>query len=160
MMYSEARLRQWSFLIAAQDADCDQCILWPFGKMGRGYGSVMNLDTGRVMGAHRVACERANGKPPTPKHHAAHRCGNPGCINPKHLRWATARENAADKRLHGTDNNGERHGIASLTNRQAAEIRRRLRHAVRGDQRRIADEYGVSPMVVSQVARGASYRVG
>lgn len=32
-------------------------------------------------------CELVYGKPPMPKHQAAHNCGkgNLGCINPKHL---------------------------------------------------------------------------
>ena len=50
--------------------------------------------------AGRFACERENGPPPTAKHQAAHatRYGCLGglCVNGKHLRWATNKENAGD----------------------------------------------------------------
>jgi hypothetical protein len=64
----------------------------------------MQVDSGHFERATRVMCKLAHGPAPTPKHHAAHSCGkgHEACINPKHLRWATPRENAADAKLHGT----------------------------------------------------------
>jgi hypothetical protein len=44
------------------------------------------------------------------------------------LLWGTRKENEADKKIHGTDNGGEKHYAALLTDKQAAacrEIRRR-----------------------------------
>jgi hypothetical protein len=55
---------------------------------------------GKVVRVPRAMCEEAHGPPPTPKHHAAHDtpngCIGSLCVNGEHLRWATARENAAD----------------------------------------------------------------
>lgn len=51
---------------------------------------------------HRMVCEAFHGKPPTPKHHAAHADGDPLHNVPGNLRWATATENAADSVSHGT----------------------------------------------------------
>lgn len=82
--------------------DGDECITWPFSTNPQGYGQTYYC--GEVMGAHRVMCILEHGAPPTPEHQAAHWCGRgrDGCINPKHLRWATAKENIADKfNLHG-----------------------------------------------------------
>ena len=48
-------------------------------------------------------CELAHGEAP-PRYEAAHSCGRGhlGCVNPRHLRWATSKENKADMIVHGT----------------------------------------------------------
>lgn len=69
-------------------------------------------------------CTLAHGEPPTPEHEAAHRCGNPKCRNPRHLRWATGSENSYDKLVHGTDNRGEKHSAVKLTADDVQFIRR------------------------------------
>jgi hypothetical protein len=73
------------------------CIIWPFSRTPQGYGQTFYC--GEVMGSHRVMCVLEHGEPPTPEHQAAHSCGNGrgGCINPDHLRWATPKENIAEK---------------------------------------------------------------
>src|SRR5215471_14726746 len=80
----------------------DDCLQWPFSRSSSGYGILFH--EGKVVYAHRTMCELANGKPPTPKHHASHSCGRGhlGCVNPRHLEWKTAAENQQDRRKHGT----------------------------------------------------------
>ena len=57
------------------------------------------------MVAHRVVCRLAHGEPPPDKPQATHSCHNKWCINPRHLRWGSAKDNAADyqqlRRTHG-----------------------------------------------------------
>lgn len=79
----------------------DECLYWPFKVPKEGYPSFWH--NGKSHRAHRYVCEAKNGLPPTAAHEAAHSCGNGhlGCINPGHLRWATRKENAADRSLHG-----------------------------------------------------------
>ena len=79
-----------------------KCLLWPFGKFANGYGQVCIKRVNKV--ASREMCVLAHGEPPSPEHEAAHSCGNGhlGCVNPRHLRWATPTENASDKSLHRT----------------------------------------------------------
>ena len=128
-----------------------ECILFPFAKDRKGYGKV-SLD-GRMQYAHRIVCERVNGSPKTPKHEAAHLCGNGhlGCINPEHLSWKTRRENELDKNIHGTRARGELVRNAKLTERQAREIIG-LRGVKTLDE--LAGIFGVSRTQVWAIQRG------
>lgn len=87
----------------------DDCIPWPFHRKINGYGEVSKRD-GRTGLAHRRVCEGVNGPPPAPGMVAAHSCGNGhlGCVNPRHLRWATYSENLLDSVKHGTHPRGGR----------------------------------------------------
>lgn len=110
-----------AFIAAALEMHTDECIIWPFAKDKDGYGKV-----GRSGRAHRQVLELAEGPAPSPEHEAAHKpqvCHNPSCINPRHLRWATIRENSHDRFLDGTDCCGEKGGNTKLTEQQVAEIR-------------------------------------
>lgn len=85
-----------------KDFEGDDCLIWPFSRRAHGYG-VLNLGEIRT-GAHRHMCFLAHGKPSSSDLMAAHSCGNGhlGCVNPRHLRWATAKENHKDMVKHGT----------------------------------------------------------
>lgn len=95
-----------AWLTAHRDWSEDACLIWPFVRDTNGYGGVHFR--GQDDRAHRVMCVLAHGEPPSPRHVAAHSCGRggDGCANPKHLRWATYEENAADKVDHGTQPRG------------------------------------------------------
>ena len=115
-----------AFVESATRHHGDKCLLWPFGANGHGYGQVRYK--GSQTPAHRVVCELAHGRPPSPKHHAAHNnngdmCISRLCVNPKHLRWATPLENESDKAIHGGIVRGERHGMAKLTEWDVRTIR-------------------------------------
>lgn len=127
----------------------DECLTWPFGYGSSGYGSVFYKT--HIMGAHRAMCFEAHGKPPSEAHQAAHSCGNGhlGCVNPKHLRWATAQENAADKLAHQRGN--------KLSIEQCREIATR---ALNEKGRDLAAEFGVSAALVSKLKRGYYQRSG
>jgi hypothetical protein len=96
------------------------CLEWPLSRNPQGYG-VSGLRGKRVQ-AHRAMCIFAHGDPPFDGAEAAHKCGNPWCVAPLHLRWSTPAENGADKSLHGTLPIGEKHWQAKITSEQAVAI--------------------------------------
>lgn len=131
--------------------DSDECLIWPFSSIKKnGYG-VFGSD-GRKTLVTRHVCLAKYGKPPTDGHEAAHSCGNPACCNPKHLRWATVKENAHDRIAHGTHGIGERNASAKLKKEHVLEIRR-IYATGSMLQREIAEKFGVDQTCVSQIVR-------
>jgi hypothetical protein len=123
----------------------DDCLIWAFARNHMGYGHVDF--SGVHMTAHRAMCILVHGEPVGEDMHAAHSCrgGYDGCVNPTHLRWDTRAGNFADKLIDGTDNRGEKHGCAKITQSDVLEIR-----ALRGKmtQRDIAEIFEISPAYV------------
>lgn len=138
---------QW--LIDRRDFGDDDCLTWPFGRNRDGRGQVAVNNRSRQ--AHRVMCELANGPAPSRRHEAAHSCGNGhlGCVNPRHLRWATHAENLADQIEHDTRSWGERHVLHKLTERAVREIR-----ALHGMETNavLAARFGVANGTIAKVA--------
>jgi hypothetical protein len=137
------------------DHDGHECLIWPFGRTGMGYGVVYVEGGARVL-AHRWVCEQTYGPPPAPNSHAAHGCGNGhlGCVSPKHLRWATPKENGEDRVAHGTVPRGSTHGNTKLLEHQALAI-----YALKGMMTGAAAglPFGVTRGAVSAIWRGQTW---
>lgn len=133
--------------------DTDNCLPWPFCRNSDGYGYAWF--NGGLHPANRVVCELAHGAPP-PDHQAAHSCGNGhlGCVNPRHLRWATVRHNHLDKIGHGTMIRGSRHRLSKLTEKDVLEIRS-LSGSV--SSLKLAKRYGVSPGLIQGIISGKKW---
>jgi hypothetical protein len=132
----------------------DNCLAWPYGQNGKGYGLV-RID-GKKFVVSRYVCELVNGPSPTPEHEAAHSCGkgHEGCIAPGHLSWKTHAENEADKLSHGTRLRGERHSRAKLTEAEARQIL-----AMKGmeSQYKLAKRFMVSQTTISEIQTGRKW---
>jgi hypothetical protein len=104
---------------------------------------------GKLQIASRLMCEIVNGLPPADWYHAAHSCmnGHLGCVNPKHLRWATPADNGKEKRKAPNYQ-------SKVTEDQVRKIR-----AMTGQktQAALAKEYDVSPAVISRIQSGQSW---
>lgn len=132
----------------------NECLFWPYAISSNGYGNVTYQ--GVKHSTSRLVCELVNGPAPTPLHQAAHSCGKGhlGCVNPKHLRWATSKENINDRRVHGTAPVGDRNGASKLTNSQA-----RYALAMRGKVPgvKLAKAFGVSPAAIYLLHSGKNW---
>jgi hypothetical protein len=81
------------FLVVEDAGDTDDCILWLHGLNKDSYPQVCVERRTRL--GHRLVCERYHGPCP-PGKEVAHSCAVRNCINPKHLRWATHKDNMRD----------------------------------------------------------------
>jgi hypothetical protein len=146
---------KWLMMHVAYDGE--GCLEWPFGKMTTGYGSIAPLEKGKGKNtcSHIIMCQEAHGYKPSVRHQVAHSCGNRGCVNPRHLRWATQSENEADKEIHGRLNyaRGEAIGNAKL---KSEDVLRIVKDARSGSQ--IAKEYGVDKTTILNIKRGRTWR--
>lgn len=133
------------WIMRHKDYQCDDCLIWPFSKMRNEYGHLQV--NGKFHPAHRYMCEIVNGPPPTDRHEAAHSCGFATCVNPKHLRWSTPKENAADKIVHGTNVFGERRSF--LSEREVVAMRYLEASGI--SQRTIAKAFNVTPQRVNEI---------
>lgn len=151
-----AKLR---WLKANKDYGGGDCLKWPFPYGQNGYGTVQ-IDL-VIRSASRVMCELAHGRPDLTSMDAAHSCGNGkhGCLNPRHLRWATRSENHMDAVAHGTHPGlslkGERHHNAKLTSDVVMDIRRKAGAGVR--QADLCMAYGLSSSLVSRIVNRHSW---
>jgi hypothetical protein len=150
---SKGGLKEWLKFHIAHTGD--ECLKWPFycSNAGIAYAKINS----KSIKAARLMCIMAHGEPPTPEHQAAHSCGkaHEGCVNPKHLRWATRTENEADKRLHGTDTRGTKNGGSRLTEANVIEMRR-IGNAESNAS--MARRFGVNRSTVLLIKSGKSWR--
>jgi hypothetical protein len=141
------------WLVAHIGYDGDDCLIWPFSRDKRdGYGRVHRIGKGVVTTASNYMCELAHGPSPEGRDQCAHSCGkgHDGCVNPKHLRWATTAENQADRLIHGTDNRGPKQGRSRLAIKDVREIRKL---ASEMSQYAIAKQYAVHQSHINKIIK-------
>jgi hypothetical protein len=151
-----------AFLDAAILADTAECIIWPYAYSGGIDGGPRYPRIG-VTGTHvpeavtRIVCDRVYGPPPPGDIEAAHSCRQTMCINKRHLRWATVKENTEDRRIHGTMPIGEAH-VNSTINVEIVRKIRHLRATLNYGPNRIATALGIGQGAASGVIYGKTWR--
>lgn len=92
-----------------------------------------------TVNSHVAVCEAFHGLKPSPDHEVAHENGVRADNRAENLSWKTRADNRLDTLRHGTDNRGQRHYRAKLTDQDVRDIRASTAtHAALGRQ------YGVS----------------
>lgn len=127
---------------------------------------------GRYVGAHRVAYVLLRGSIADGAH-VLHNCDKPACVNPRHLRLGTPKDNAQDCIRRGRKNaatgarngqhthpertaRGEQIGISRLSEKQVRAIKRLL---ATGVQRMVlARRFNVAWQTVGNIAAGITWR--
>jgi hypothetical protein len=108
-------------------------------------------------GVHWLVCRAFHGPMPTSEHEAAHFDGNRNNNRADNLRWATRKENAADRKRHGNDMEGERHPSVKLTAAAVRDIRANCRGRY-GDLERMAQKHGVTRSLVWNVVNRRTWK--
>jgi hypothetical protein len=127
------------------------CLLWPHGRNSSGYAMV-HLD-GLWQRVSRIVCSSTYGPQPPDKPEVAHWCGNPLCVAPIHLRWASRQENEKDKDRHGTRVRGSRHGRSKLTEAEVLAIRAQPHRR----SKELAAEFGITDSMVCIIRRRSGW---
>ncbi len=104
---------------------------------------------------HRLVCAAFNGPSPSSQHQVAHNNGDKLDCSAVNVRWATSKENHADRYIHGSVPLGERHHGTVLTEKQVIEIRNAPRDY--GTGRALAKQYGTTACVVCDIRKGRSW---
>ena len=103
---------------------------------------------------HRLVAYAFLGAPVPHRTDVAHNDGVRTNNVVENLRWATKKENQADRHLHGTAERpkGEAHGMSKLKSADVIAIRNDKRV-----QRKIAAEYGITQSQVSHIKTGLAW---
>jgi transcriptional regulator len=133
-----------SFIPGGQGRKGPWHLLTPLGPGEHGYFHYrLAIGGGRYWQptAHQLVMEAFRGPCP-PGKEVCHKDGNPANNYVKNLRYGTPKRNAADRRIHGRDTIGEKHGNAKLKDSDIPEIFRLYSRGFTANE--IAQIYGVT----------------
>lgn len=128
--------------VMSQTRPNGDCIEFTGFIASNGYGRIDTKATGEI-GAHRVIAEKHLGKSNLT---VLHSCDNPKCVNIKHLRYGTHKENGEDKAKRLRAKRGEDNPKSYLNEKQVLSIYHDNRVA-----RVIAEEYQCTRKTVSNI---------
>lgn len=130
----------------------ESCWKWIGGKTSFGHGNF--FFDGKSYMAHRLAYTLFNGEIPKGMV-IMHKCDNPECTNPEHLKLGTQADNLADMRAKKRHKFGESHPKTTLTEQQVREIKSTpLKY---GSGILLAKKFNITPQAVSMIRSGRNW---
>ena len=136
-----------------------ECWEWTAYRMANGYGTFSPGPGQRAL-AHRFIEEYMNG-PLEDGMIVMHICDNPACVRPSHLRRGTQADNLADMRSKNRGVappliTGTRHHSNKLSEDDVRAIRLRRAAGEKGSV--IARDFGISNVMVYDIAKGKKWK--
>lgn len=128
----------------------DEC--WPWRGRGKGRPE-FRVTSSEKLNAAPVALILDGQPKPFEGARALHSCDNDRCMNPRHLRWGTQRENIEDKVKRRRCACGERAAKSKLKEGDVREIRASEETGIVLGRR-----YGVTPKSIYEIKRGHTWR--
>ncbi len=125
---------------------------WPWrGKVNEsGYGVFLHAP------ASRYACALAHGVPMDSESLVAmHRCDNPPCVNPNHLKWGSRADNNRDMREKGRISRGAARWNAHLT--PALVVEARFRVSAGESRASVARSFGICASAIDDAVAGKTW---
>lgn len=137
--------------------------IWKWKRLKRGYGGSKNYPTvrlykngiGKVFLVHRLVLLAYRGKCPKGKEGRHYPDPSPDNCNLENLHWASKSRNQRDRIIHGTHNQGFKHGKSVLC---PAALRYILRNKNKYTCRHMSRVLGVSKNTVNRAANHITYR--
>ncbi len=105
------------------------------------------------MYAHRLSYYYHTGQ--LPNTCILHKCDNPLCVKPSHLKSGTRQENQEDMKQKGRACHGEKTWGAKLTENDVKQIMKRL--VTKEKQVLIAKDYGICASIISRINSGIAW---
>lgn len=142
------------FWLKVNKGDINECWNWSGKKRKDGYGVVFYK--GRETRAHRVIFFM-QGLALTSSDVVMHKCDNPACVNPTHLKIATQQENLKDMRQKKRNTfslSGIDHPNSKFNYKDIKEIKK-LSEVM--SQIKIAKKYNCSQQTISKILTGKRY---
>lgn len=102
----------------------------------------------KPVAVHRLVCGAFHGPAPFPRAHACHGDGEPLNNRQENLRWATAKENHADRDRHGRTARGERQGLSKL---KTSEVKMIINSSLSAKE--LASFFGISTTLVYNIRK-------
>jgi hypothetical protein len=131
----------------------DECWVWTAcSTSGTGGNYGMYWHEGRMHNSHRMALVFCGHEIPE-NCVVMHKCDNPPCCNPKHLKVGDQKDNIADAHAKNRAPIGETHGMCILTEDQVLKIRDKNETAAEA-----AVKYGVSRATINDIRQRVSWR--
>jgi HNH endonuclease/CENP-B N-terminal DNA-binding domain len=130
-----------------------QCWVWTGKPDDEGYGKVYAGYAEHR--AHRVSWYIEHGAWPMP--HCLHKCDNPLCVRPSHLREGTHAENMADKAAKGRAPRGSALSQSKLTEAKVMEIRQ-LYSTGEFSKRALGRRFGVAHQTINSIFNGVWWK--